>query len=70
MELRGAGRFLLYASQRPTEVLLDGQPAGGVEWEEQRKALWFNVPWVGSEADAGSGAGPHTGGRHVAVVVF
>lgn len=43
--LRGAGRFLLYASRSPAAVLLDGQPTGGVEWEERSGALFFAVPW-------------------------
>lgn len=49
LELRGCGRFLLYASCRPATVLLDGQPAEGVEWEEQSGAAWFDVPWRGDQ---------------------
>lgn len=52
LTLRGTGRFLAYASRRPTAVLLDGAPAEGLEWEERRCALWFNVPW---REDVGSG---------------
>lgn len=52
LRLRGAGRFLLYASRRPTALSLDGRPAEGVEWEQARGALWFSVPW---RAELGSG---------------
>ncbi|PRW56188.1 raffinose synthase [Chlorella sorokiniana] len=52
LTLRGAGLFLCYASRRPAAVLLDGAPAEGVEWDERRGALWFNVPW---REDVGSG---------------
>lgn len=45
LTLRGAGRFLAYASRRPAAVLLDGAPVEGLEWEERRCTLWFNVPW-------------------------
>lgn len=45
LTLRGAGRFLAYASRRPAAVLLDGAPVEGLEWDERRCALWFNVPW-------------------------
>ncbi|KAL4457908.1 hypothetical protein ABPG75_012773 [Micractinium tetrahymenae] len=62
--LRGAGRFLLYASRPPAAVLLDGQPAGGVEWEERSGALFFAVPW--REPEPGEGAG----GRRTVVVRF
>ena len=55
LRLRGAGRFLAYASRRPTAVLLDGAPAEGVEWDERSGMLWFALPW---RADVGSGARP------------
>ena len=60
LQLRGAGRFLAYASRRPSAVLLDGAPAEGVEWEERRGALWFGVPW---RTEVGSGP-------RAAVIVF
>lgn len=52
LTVRGAGRFLAFASRRPAAVLLDGAPAEGVDWEEGRGALWFSVPW---REDVGSG---------------
>jgi hypothetical protein len=45
LDLRGCGRFLLYASRRPAAVQVGGQPAQGVEWDDSRCALWFTVPW-------------------------
>lgn len=59
MQLRGAGRFLLYASRRPAAVLLDGQAAGSVEWEERSGALSFTLPW--------RNPGERGGGRQAAV---
>ena len=64
LELRGCGRFLLYASRRPAAVQLHGQPAEAVEWQEQRGALWFGVPWQQDGAEAGRG------GRHTAMISF
>ncbi len=62
--LRGAGRFLLYASRSPAAVLLDGQPIGGMEWEERSGALFFAVPW------REPARGERPGGRRAVLVRF
>ena len=60
LKLRGCGRFLLYSSRRPAAVQLNGQPAEALEWQEQRGALRFGVPWQQEGAAAGRGGGRHT----------
>lgn len=60
LDLRGCGRFLLYASRRPAAVHLAGQPAHCLKWDSQRGALWFDVPWQQA----------HEGGPLQAVVSF
>ena len=64
LELRGCGRFLLYSSRRPAAVQLNGQPAEALEWQEQRGALRFGVPWQQEGAAAGRG------GRHTVLISF